>query len=54
MRRLTYLMRVPKQLIAFAGERKKYWLFPLLVILALATLVVVAGQGASPFIYTLF
>jgi len=34
---------------------KKWWLVPLLILLALfALLIVLAGTGAAPFIYTLF
>ncbi|MDY7095120.1 MAG: DUF5989 family protein [Acidobacteriota bacterium] len=39
----------------FLRESKKWWLTPIiLVLLLLAGLVVLAGTGAAPFIYTLF
>lgn len=39
----------------FLGTHKKWWLLPLvLVILGLGVLVLLAGTGAAPFIYTLF
>ena len=39
----------------FLRDNKKWWLTPILVVLALiGLLVVAAGTGAAPFIYTLF
>jgi hypothetical protein len=39
----------------FLRESKKWWLTPIIVVLLLlAGLVVLAGTGAAPFIYTLF
>jgi hypothetical protein len=39
----------------FVTHNKKWWLVPiLLIILALGALVLLAGSGAAPFIYTLF
>jgi len=43
------------ELFQFALHNKKWWLLPLLLLLALASLLVVlAGSGAAPFVYTLF
>jgi len=40
----------------FMRARKKYWLFPIVLIMALLGALLVLGPGSSlaPFIYTLF
>lgn len=44
-----------RELIDFMSANKKWWLLPLLVVLLLiGLLIVMAGTGAAPFIYTLF
>jgi hypothetical protein len=45
-----------KDLWAFTRERKKYWLLPIVIVLALlgAILVLAQGSAAAPFIYALF
>lgn len=41
--------------IAFLKHNRKWWLLPILVVMALvAVLIVLVGTGAAPFIYTLF
>ena len=49
-------MSMLKELWAFVKTRKKFWLLPIIVVLAIfGTLVVIAGTSAiAPFIYTLF
>lgn len=49
-------MSLIKELWAFVRSRKKYWLFPIIVMMvALGALVVLAqGSAVAPFIYTLF
>jgi hypothetical protein len=44
------------ELWAFLRERKKWWLAPIIVILALLGTLIVFAQGSAlaPFIYTLF
>ncbi len=43
------------QLAAFLLENKKWWLAPIVVVLALVgVLVLLGGTGVAPFIYTLF
>jgi len=37
--------------VAFARENKVYWIVPLLLILALAAMIAIGAQGASPWIY---
>ncbi len=42
-------------LCAYVSETKKWWLLPILIVLGLlGVLVVLAGTGALPFLYTLF
>ena len=43
------------ELLSFLLHNKKWWLAPIIVVLLLVgILVVLAGSGAAPFIYTLF
>lgn len=43
------------EFISFLAHNKKWWLTPIIVVLLLlGLLVVLAGTGAAPFIYTLF
>jgi hypothetical protein len=43
-------------LLGFFGQRKKYWLLPIVVVLlAFGVLIVLtSGSAIAPFIYTLF
>lgn len=45
-----------KDLWAFLRARKKYWLVPILLMMALlgALIVLAHGSAVAPFIYTLF
>jgi len=45
-----------KDLFAFMGKRKKFWLLPIFVVLILlgGLLVLTQGSAVAPFIYTLF
>lgn len=54
MGRLGYTQTLVRDLVTFARENRAYWLVPLVLVLLLLGLIVVAGQGATPFIYTLF
>ena len=49
-------MRVIVEFVKFLRDRKKYWLIPIFLWLALIGGLVVATQGSAiaPFIYTLF
>ena len=49
-------MDMIKELWAFLRARKKYWLWPIFVMMALLGLLIVLAQGSAiaPFIYTLF
>jgi hypothetical protein len=45
-----------KEFWDFLIERKKYWLFPIIIVLALFGFIIVLSQGSAvaPFIYTIF
>jgi hypothetical protein len=45
-----------KEMWGFLRQRKKFWLLPLLLVMALLGLLIVLAQGSAvaPFIYTLF
>ena len=45
-----------KDLFKFMGERKKFWLAPVILLLLLLGVLIVIGGGSAiaPFIYTLF
>ncbi|WP_205524025.1 DUF5989 family protein [Oceanomicrobium pacificus] len=44
------------ELWGFLRQRKKYWLFPIVIVLAVFGALIVLSQGSAvaPFIYTLF
>lgn len=45
-----------KEFWDFLIERKKYWLFPIIIVLALFGSLIILSQGSAiaPFIYTIF
>tara|TARA_Y200000002_G_scaffold83221_1_gene65972 strand:+ start:1174 stop:1326 length:153 start_codon:yes stop_codon:yes gene_type:complete len=45
-----------KEFWEFLVERKKYWLLPIILVLALFGILIVLSQGSAvaPFIYTIF
>ncbi len=45
-----------KEMWNFLRQRKKFWLLPLLLVMALLGVLIVMAQGSAiaPFIYTLF
>ena len=45
-----------KEFWEFFRERKKYWLLPIIIVLALFGALIVLSQGSAvaPFIYTIF
>ncbi|MCR4303432.1 MAG: DUF5989 family protein [Gallionella sp.] len=49
-------MEMIKELWAFLRARKKYWLWPIFVMMAILGVLIVLAQGSAiaPFIYTLF
>jgi len=44
------------ELFTFMKERKKWWLFPIVIVLLLVGILIVFASGSSlaPFIYTIF
>lgn len=49
-------MEMLKELWLFMRTRKKYWLWPIFIMMALLGALIVLAQGSAvaPFIYTLF
>jgi len=49
-------MDILKEFIKFLLIRKKYWMFPIMIILAIFAVLIVLSQGSAiaPFIYTIF
>jgi len=49
-------MEMLRELWAFMRARKKYWLWPIFVTMAILGVLIVLTQGSAvaPFIYTLF
>ena len=49
-------MSIIKELWEFLSVRKKYWMWPIFVTMALLGFLIVLAQGSAlaPFIYTLF
>jgi len=45
-----------KELWAFLRSRRKFWLWPIVIVMALLGVLIVLAQGSAvaPFIYTLF
>ena len=45
-----------KEFYEFLKIRKKYWLLPIIIVLALFVILIVLSQGSAvaPFIYTIF
>ena len=50
------MMSFIKEFWEFLAERKKYWLLPIIIVLALFGVLIVLSQGSAvaPFIYTIF
>ena len=45
-----------KEFYEFLKERKKYWLLPIIIVLAIFGILIVLTQGTAlaPFVYTIF
>jgi hypothetical protein len=46
-----------KDVVRFLAERKKWWLIPIAILMALLGAILILGSGSSPlapFIYTIF
>lgn len=51
---LKHLGRLLKEFGGFAWHNKAWWIIPMILVLLLLALLIVTGQTAAPFIYTLF
>ena len=49
-------MNFIKEFLEFLNVRKKYWLFPIIIVLLIlgGLIVLTQGSAVAPFIYTLF
>ena len=54
MSKLRHVRRLVADILYLARRHKAYWLLPLLLVLALTVALLVVGQSAAPFVYTLF
>ncbi len=54
MSRAGYSLKLFRQFVQFAFASRKYFLIPLIIVLALAAIIIVVGQSAAPLIYTIF
>jgi hypothetical protein len=51
----VHLVGLSKEIVAYAVVNRAWWVIPLTLVLALATLLVVIGQAAAPVtLYPLF
>lgn len=50
------MLSVIRELFAYMGARKKWWLFPVLVVVVIfgGLLILAQGSAVAPFIYTIF
>jgi hypothetical protein len=50
------MLALTRELFAYMGARKKWWLLPILVVVALfgGLLILAQGSAVAPFIYTIF
>ena len=50
------MLNIVKELFKFLWVEKKFWLFPIVIIILLFSFIIVLSQGSAlaPFIYTIF
>jgi hypothetical protein len=50
------MLSVVRELFAYMGARKKWWLFPILIVVVIfgGLLILAQGSAVAPFIYTIF
>jgi hypothetical protein len=50
------MLSLVRELFAYMGARKKWWLFPIIAVLLLVggLLLLAQGSAIAPFIYTIF
>jgi hypothetical protein len=54
MAKTGYSLKLFREFLGFAREKRAYWIVPLIVVLGLAAALIVSSQVAAPLIYTLF
>ncbi len=50
------MLNIVRELFKFLWVKKKFWLFPIVIIILLFSFIIVLSQGSAlaPFIYTIF
>ena len=50
------MMTLAREMWAFMRERKKFWLLPIMIVMAVLSALLVLAQGSAlaPFVYTIF
>ena len=50
------MLALTRELFAYMGARKKWWLLPILIVVLIfgGVLILVQGSAVAPFIYTIF
>jgi hypothetical protein len=50
------MMTLARELFAYAGARRKWWLLPIVLVVAIfgGLLILAQGSAVAPFIYTIF
>jgi hypothetical protein len=54
MSKIGYSEKLFRESVRFARDSKSYWIIPMILLLGLSALLIVAGQSATPLLYTLF
>jgi hypothetical protein len=55
-RRVPPMLTLSRELLAYMGARKKWWLLPIVMVLLIigGLLILAQGSAIAPFIYTVF
>ncbi len=54
MSKITHVGSLFRELWRFAMQNKAWWIIPMVLILLVLGALIITGQAAAPFIYTLF
>ncbi len=54
MHRVKHFVRLIRDVFQFARDHKTWWIVPIVLMLALLTLLIVASSTVAPFIYPIF
>jgi hypothetical protein len=54
MGKFKYSGKLLGEFVGFARAHRAYWIVPLVILLAGASVLIVAGQSLAPVLYTLF